>query len=231
LEKTTFNNHQPDVWNLENEIQVWRFPAIPLASPLLTATEKESAARFRFEGDRNRYVMGRHAQRLLLSEYLSVDPFDLPIFSETGQKPFVSRPSSKIYFNTSHSGEWVVLAFARDELGIDIEKADPVFAYDDILKVHFSEAEKAYVLSAADSTAAFFFLWTRKEALTKAWGTGLQENLKEVSVLDDDPLIGMNHLSWSLRSFAVSENYPAALASHVINNIVFLDGLALLPVK
>jgi len=110
-----------------------------------------------------------------------------------------------------------------------MEKVDPVFAHEDILTEHFSEAEKTFVLSAADPAAAFYFLWTRKEALTKAWGTGLQENLKLVSVLEEDPVIEMNRASWRLKSFSVSENYPAALASHAMENIFYFDGSDILP--
>jgi 4'-phosphopantetheinyl transferase len=212
-------------WKPGRDVHIWKLPAVQMVSSLLTPAENEFAGRFRFEDDRNRFAVGRHALRLLLSNYLSVSPASFSISTEMGQRPLISNLSAQMHFNISHSGEWVLVAFAKEELGIDIEKIDTDFAYEDILPDHFSEAEQAFVLSAADPTAAFYYLWTRKEALTKAWGTGLQENLKQVAVLDEDSLMEMNNKSWKLESFHLSAFYPAAIAfSAALENIHYFDG-------
>jgi 4'-phosphopantetheinyl transferase len=217
------------VWNPGNDIHIWKFPAIKVNSPFLTSSENNIASRFRLEDDRNRFTVGRHALRLLLSEYLSVGPSEISISSEIGKKPFVSNPSSEIHFNMSHSGNWILIAFAKNELGIDIEKIDFDFAFQDILPEHFSEAEQVFIAAAADPLAAFYYMWTRKEALTKAWGTGLQENLKQVTVLEAGPLIENGQKSWTLASFCVSEFYPAAIAFiGKLENIIYFDGNALI---
>jgi 4'-phosphopantetheinyl transferase len=230
-EKTITENPfiHPDayLWKLGNAVQVWKFPAIPTALALLTSSEKIIAGRFRFESDRNRFVVGRQALRFLLSKYLSVNPLDISILAERGQKPFIGNTSSGIHFNISHSGEWVLIALGRHELGIDLEKINPEFDFDKLLENHFSEAEQTFIYAAADQVAAFYFLWTRKEALTKAWGTGLQESLKEVPALNADSSLNQQQKSWKLESFHLSALYPAALAySWEMENPIYFDGTA-----
>ncbi len=213
-----------------NSVHVWKFPVTRTEISLLNSSEKALADRFRQEADRFRFVNGRMALRALLSKYLSVPPMEIVIAAGKTQKPFISIPSSNIYFNVSHSGDWILITFvAGDELGIDIEKKDPGFEYKSFLQEHFSETEQTYIGRAADPVAAFYFLWTRKEALTKAWGTGLQENLKEVDVLNLNDLFGTNKKSWRLQSFNVSPDYPAAVAFPVTSDkVCYFDGSGLI---
>jgi 4'-phosphopantetheinyl transferase len=212
-------------WKPDRDVHVWKFPAISTGLSLLTVSEREFANRFRFEGDRNRFAVGRQALRFLLSKYLSVNPLDIGIISEVGQKPFISIPSTNIYFNISHSGDWVLIAIAKEELGIDIEKVDPDFNFNDLLLEHFSEAEQSFISSEEDSIAAFYFLWTRKEALTKAWGTGLQGNLKMVPALDEFSFFDRHKKIWNLESFRISAEYSGALAySSQLESIIYYDG-------
>jgi len=197
---------------LGNDVHIWKFPAIPLSSSLLTKAEMESAERFHFEGDRNRYKTGRHALRLILSRYLSVNPAELTFTVNRALKPVIQHPAAGIHFNISHSGDWVIMGFAAQELGVDIEKIDPVFVFQDLLQEHFSAEEKDFITESPEPYLAFYYLWTRKEALTKARGTGLQENLKEVRVLNKTSFFEQNKKNWKLESFRVSALYPAAIA-------------------
>jgi 4'-phosphopantetheinyl transferase len=210
---------------LSRSVHVWRFPVISNDFSLLTFSEKEFADRFAFEGDRNRYSVARNALRLLISKYLSSDPEEIHISDGRNQKPFLSSPISPVHFNISHSGGWVLIAFASEELGIDIEKINREFSYAQLLGEHFSEREQSYIHESGDPALAFYFLWTRKEALTKAWGTGLQENLKKVDVMEAETVIEKHHKIWKLKSFCISNEYPAALAyPGKPENIFFFDG-------
>ena len=219
-----FTNPDQNSWELGNSVHLWKFPVSPTGFSFLTEPEKEFAGRFRFEADRNRYAVGRRALRFLLSKYLSVSPMEIIISAEKGQKPFISNPSSNIQFNVSHSGDWVLVVFANTPVGIDIERINPEFSYKELLQDHFSEAEQAFISKAADPVSAFYYLWTRKEALTKAWGTGLQENLKQVNVLDLHSIIEMDNKSWQLKSFNISGDYSAAIAyPSNSESIIFLN--------
>src|SRR5664279_321839 len=92
---------EPDLlnWNPGNAVHVWKFPVLPADFSLLTNSEKIIAERFRFDGDRNRYVMGRRSLRFLLARYLLLDPLDIQIIAEKGQKPYLQNPGSTIRFN------------------------------------------------------------------------------------------------------------------------------------
>jgi 4'-phosphopantetheinyl transferase len=221
---------QPDQhsWNLDNDVHVWKFPAIPTHLSLLTGPEKIVANQFRFEMDKNRFAVGRQALRYLLSKYLTVRPLDVSFDHSNRKKPVVSNPFSDIHFNVSHSGEWVMIGMARNELGIDLEKINPEFEFDNLLEEHFSEAEQSFISRAANAPSAFYYLWTRKEALTKAWGTGLQENLKEVSVLDEYLPADPQQKSWKLESFHFSDSYHSAIAYlQDPENIIYFEGTIL----
>jgi 4'-phosphopantetheinyl transferase len=216
-------------WNLEGAVHIWRFPVLAADFSLLTDAERIVAIRFRFEADRNRYVTGRRSLRLLLSNYLSVSPSEISIISEKGQKPFIKNPGFPVRFNISHSGQWVVIALAKNELGIDIEKVDSAFDYSSLLLEHFSVAEQQFVSEAEVPADAFYFLWTRKEALMKAEGLGLQENLKTVSTLDERVISGVHKKHWKIKSFRLSHDYPVSLAySGSPVEIGYFDGSLLL---
>ncbi len=215
-------------WDTGNDIHVWKFPAIPTNFYFLNDEEKTIAQRFRFDDDRIRFSVGRQSLRLLLSRYLSVQPMDVILSGDKNQKPFIISPSSRIHFNISHSGGWILIAVATEELGIDIEMADEDFSYGEILFEHFNLEEENFIAKATNPAQAFFYLWTRKEALTKAWGTGLQENLKTVNVLDPGPWTDTQKKTWKIASFNASLNYPAALAySSKLDCIFYFEGDAL----
>jgi 4'-phosphopantetheinyl transferase len=218
---------QPDEysWNLDNKVHVWKFPATSMDFSLLSPEEKQVADRFRMEGDRIRFCVGRQALKILTSKYLLVRPSDISIASYRGKKPFVFNPVSNIHFNISHSGEWVLIALALDEPGIDVEKINPDFDFISLLDDHFIEAEKSFIANAADPVSAFYLLWTRKEALMKAWGTGLQDHMKQFSVLNMDASLDWQGKSWTITSFHISPLYPASLAyPDKTKNISFFDG-------
>jgi len=209
-----FDFIQPDPfdWKLERAVHIWKFPVLGGFFSLLTDSEKMIGERFRFDGDRNRYITGRRSLRILLSNYLLLDPMDIRIIAEKGQKPFIENAGAPMRFNISHSGEWVVVALSRDELGIDIEKIDSAFDFSDLLQEHFSPAEQQFVATAKIPVAAFYFLWTRKEAVTKAVGFGLRDNLKTVSVLDQFSPHEEHLKKWMIKSFSFSPDYPVSVA-------------------
>lgn len=199
-------------WNLKNKIHVWKFPVSAAGETLLSDAEVMISRRFRFEADRNRFVTGRRSLRFLISKYLSVNPLDIEIVAERGKKPFIRYPDTHVRFNISHSGQWVVVALSYEELGIDIEKINLTFDYSILLEDHFTFAEQRFVVNAEVPATAFYCLWTRKEALLKAAGGGLQEKLNVVSVLDEQNFAEFHKKKWKISSFSLSADYSVSLA-------------------
>ena len=91
------------------------------------------------------------------------------------------KPHAKgVHFNVSHSKGHVVLVKAPCPVGIDIEEVREV--KQDLIDFVCSPEEKAYV----DSEEKFFEVWTNKEAILKAKGIGLRNDLKGVPALPID---------------------------------------------
>ena len=223
----TFNQPDSSAWTLDNDVHIWKIPAVDKGFSLLTSSEREIAGRFRFDGDRNRFAAGRHALRLLISKYLSVNPEQISIIAQKGQKPFIDFPSCDIHFNISHSGDLILIAFSKRELGIDIEQRNPDFDFYDMLGEHFNTAEKLFISGRGDQVKSFYHLWTRKEALAKALGRGLRENLIVFNTLED--LLELDNKAWKLESFEIPESYHAAIAySSELEGPVYFDGGSLI---
>jgi 4'-phosphopantetheinyl transferase len=216
-------------WKLENKIHVWKFPLLPVDGSILSESEVTIARRFRFEADRSRFATARRALRLLVSKYLLADPLTIDIVAQKGEKPFIRFPVTQIRFNISHSGEWIMIALAFEELGIDIEKINSSFDFTILLDEHFTNAEQQFIRNAENPQKAFYYLWTRKEALVKALGRGLQENLKTISVLEGEEFKNLNPGTWKIRTFILHEDYPVSLAYYGFpEEICYLDGSLLL---
>ena len=215
-----------------NEIHVW---ATVLAAPAnileglfhhLSPDEKERANKFKFEKHRNRYIAGRGVLRTILGQYLSVDPADLRfVYAENG-KPTLAEEiaGAGIHFNLAHTGELALLAVTRiGRIGVDVESVRSVKNVDELVARFFSSRENALFQKVPEENkpAAFFNLWTRKEALLKATGEGITRSLSlvEVSFLPGEParLVAisgdtMKAAQWSLRELSPATGYAAAVA-------------------
>jgi 4'-phosphopantetheinyl transferase len=143
----------------------------------LSPDELERAAGFHFQADHDRYVVARAASRLQISAFLKRDPRTLLFAYTSYGKPYIAN--SGIEFNLSHSGDWVVFAFAQSpnaiKLGVDIEHMRAFPDMRDVAQLNFAASEFARwnATLARDRTAAFYRCWTRKESFIKAMGEGL----------------------------------------------------------
>lgn len=88
------------------------------------------------------------------------------------------------HYNLSHTGNWVVLAWSKQEIGIDIEQ----ILWDDskvrLARRFFTENEQAYVFREPENQPERFFqIWTAKESYLKYLGTGLRKSLTSFDML------------------------------------------------
>jgi len=92
--------------------------------------------------------------------------------------------SNDIYFNISHSHDYVILAISNKyNIGIDIELKND--KREDRLKNFICNKEELDFIKENDD---FYKIWTSKESLLKCVGTGLVNDLKKVNSL---PIDGM----------------------------------------
>ena len=148
----------------------------------LSSEELERAARFRVEGAARRFVVARAALRSLLGRATGGDPADLVFaYGEHGKPRLAAGGPS---FNASDSGDFVVVALASAELGVDVEVLRPLARQERLAHRICTERElEAFeAISEAERDAALLRLWTCKEAALKAVGTGLPGGLRNVEI-------------------------------------------------
>jgi len=192
---------------------------------VLSKDESKRAEKFHFASDRESFIIARGVLRILLSQYIIIEPQQLQFeYSSTG-KPFLSNSNGSIdlSFNLSHSGDFALFAFCRGaRIGIDIERIRPIEDIEQIAERNFSNKEfkELKSLNGDMRLHSFFNCWTRKEAFIKAIGEGLSFPLQEfdVSVKPDEPakLLSLhgNQLEaarWSMIDLQPTNNYAAAL--------------------
>lgn len=190
---------------------------------LATDEERARAGRFHFAADRARFLGARGLLRALLGHYLAQPPAEVRLRLGASGKPSLDAPDPPLYFNVSHSGDWALVALARDtELGVDVEAARPLPDLIALAQRFFSPREAAELLGldAARRECAFFRIWTRKEAFVKATGEGIVAGLDRFAVSHDDGTRVRLELfdapdtaaQWTIRALAMPDGYAAALA-------------------
>jgi 4'-phosphopantetheinyl transferase len=167
------NPGQVDVWSID----LARSAAEVIALyELLDAAERGRASKFRAERDRRRFIVAHGTLRMVLGEYLGVEPHRLKFDVRPGGKPTLAGDGNgALHFNLSHSEDLALCAVASDEVGVDVERLRP---HDDMQRVaehFFSEIESRALrnMPGIDRTHFFFRTWVRKEAYLKACGDGL----------------------------------------------------------
>ncbi len=181
----------------------------------LNSAEIDRANRFHKEIDRHRFIIYRAILKLVLAAYTSLDVKNISFNYHLNKKPYLaSHPF--LHFNISHSEDFAVIAVSSKKIGIDIEYLADDFKVDEVLLDIFNESEIAIIQNSIHKKHAFYTLWTRKEALVKAVGKGIDDDFKYIPCLDGEHTVTSNLLentkNWQLFSFDLETNYVATVA-------------------
>ena len=148
----------------------------------LSEEQKERALRFKKEKDQMRCLLSSYLMSQLSKEELQRN--------ETG-KPFYPHGP---FFNISHSGKYIIMAIANQEVGVDIEE-DIEKNLDILLKI-FNEAESKMIKEHAD----FYYLWCAKESLIKCMGSSISK-IKEIPALPLNGLKTFKGIDYQVQTF------------------------------
>ncbi len=211
-----------DVWAVALELD----DAAALAKRrLLSDDESARADRFRHERHRRRFIAGRAALREILAMLLAADAAAITFDYGLRGKPSLASQwqDSGLEFNLTNSGELALIAVTRSRaVGVDVECLRRPRDFTGLAQRFFAAAEHEALLqmSDAEQVAGFFRLWTRKEALLKAVGTGLATPLNQVVVnaeANSPPQLiaynGPGTNDWSLGHLEPAAGYLGALAT------------------
>ncbi len=172
-------------------LRVWwhqarsRQPCDP-AWEVLSPGERDRAERFLDAEARDSFVAGRWIVRTLLGHWLRREPATLPIAIDPRGRPYLGLPSTGWHFSITHAGGLVAVAFTSGgRVGIDLEsepRALPVL--EEVLDRVLADSERASLDRLAPEARGerLMRLWTMKEAVLKALGTGLGLEPSEVEI-------------------------------------------------
>lgn len=219
---------------LAHAIHLWSFPSLHLEpsqqqlsdlQSILSPDEAGRAGRFHFAAHRNAYIANRGRLRLLLAHYLGCRPQDLRFdYGPQGKPELADAKEHGLNFNLSHTDGLAMVAVAQQRrLGTDVEKIVPAADILEIARQHFSPAEYGLLCATNpfERLHAFYRCWTRKEALLKGLGDGLQRELDgfQVSFSPEQPaaLLACEWdpslcQSWRIHHLEPGDGYLGALA-------------------
>jgi 4'-phosphopantetheinyl transferase len=113
---------------------------------------------------------------------LGLDAMLAPEIGEHG-KPYL--PIDGFHYNISHGGQYVVLAYAKSEVGVDVEPIAQSERRIALAKRFFTPYEQQLIHAndgSMDIATRFTVAWTRKESYVKYTGIGLSQGLQSFSV-------------------------------------------------
>ncbi len=193
--------------------------------PILNGTEWQKAMRFRFPSDQRRSAVTRGALRTLLSRYLGCRPNEFLFTQNEFGKPALA--GAQLQFNVSHSGDYALLAFTHGSaVGVDVEQIKGARVVSDLAQRVLTAAEFAcfQLVGAAESRPTFFQIWTLKESVLKAIGSGLSVPPEDIEIdFNSTPPRLLSALTpaisdvaeWTLSRLAIGNvDYAAAVAIH-----------------
>jgi 4'-phosphopantetheinyl transferase len=148
----------------------------------LAASEAARAARFRLRADRDRFVLATAVLRAAVADRTDATPAEVAVDRDCehcgGPHGRPRLPGTGLAASITHSGDVVAVALTEGEpVGVDVE-AIGTRDYEPLLARVCTPAERPHVRTARD----FYTVWTRKEAVLKATGSGLRTPMNRVTV-------------------------------------------------
>lgn len=158
--------------------------------------------------------------RSMLFNYYRLKPTELVFSASNHGKPFLaSHPG--IFFNLTHSEDYVCCSVSNAPVGIDIEQMKPI----DILGIasFFSVSEQEYIHSKkteAKQLEAVYSIWTLKEAFSKQIGLGLSVPLDTYQfILNDEKILLSTQIKNDAQFYSrtIDNHYKFALCSSILS--------------
>lgn len=211
----------------KDEVHLWFLNLDELALTLSQAfSEDRVSAPAKLNPGQLRFAR-RFYLRLLLGAYLGIAGKDVILQRSVRGKPALDRSvhSSPLQFSMAKSDGRVLVGISREvPVGVDLEPSNRTTRNGlRLARRYFSEAEAKALEQLPESlqNPAFLRAWACKEAVVKAYGQGIANQLCRFTVemnpavapamLDFD---GEGNADWSLAVLRPDADYIAALAVH-----------------
>ncbi len=191
---------------------------------------KKRATRYKHLENAKRCILGDILLRYSL--FQTFDDLVEPII-ECGihGKPYIKNVEG-FFFNISHSGKWIVIAFGTSEVGVDIEQIRWTGSLEGVVNRFYTEEEKNYIFSATDEkekAIRFTKVWSLKESYIKFLGEGLSRGLSSFSIdvfnekiMD---ILNKDTNSITIKSSLLEEEYVLSICSR--ENDIKIDKISI----
>jgi phosphopantetheinyl transferase len=155
----------------------------------MTGDELLRVSRFRFREDALHWAVCRAGLRQILGAALQLPPIQVPLILSESGKPGLAPPFDSIHFNLSHCSSLAVVAVGIDgPVGIDLEPLDRA---QDLLECEETFCHPAEIQSLPAEiprrAGQLLRIWTAKEAVLKALGTGLTHPPEQTRIVFENP--------------------------------------------
>lgn len=166
--------------------------------------------RYRRWEDAHAALLGKHLLQYALRRQQL--PYTLAELEYTAyRRPFIKGTPD---FNITHSGNIVACAVAeKGHIGIDIEMHQLLPMED--FRQQFSPEEWNDICRDPVPPATFYRYWTRKEAVLKGAGTGLNDTLHLLNTAPDT--VFYDQYTWQLHPVSIAPAYTCHLACSEMN--------------
>lgn len=204
-----------DLWWLDLD----QAPPLDRLKTVLSAAERERTDRFRTPQLQHRFAACRAQLRGILARYLDCSPSQLHFDYGPQGKPRLGGAyrDAALEFNVSHCQGAALYGVARCPLGVDLEQVRPIAQPLALARrfFHASEVTALEALPLAHQSRDFLRHWVGKEAVLKAWGTGIAQGLDRV-ILTLQPHLQLQALPpqagpWTLQELLVPSPEPSTI--------------------
>ena len=147
------------------------YPAENLRQEYETIKERFVSVGLRKIAKRDENILGR----LMLDKAMqSLSVIDYTVEYRGNDKP-VLISGKDLYFNISHSGDYVALALSDKDVGCDIQEIRPYNPR--VTKRNYCEKETEFIENSDNKDENFIRLWALKESVLKFDGSGIAGGL------------------------------------------------------
>lgn len=179
----------------------------------LDQDEQARAAAFRFPLDRHRYLSAHCALRWILGRYAGVSPRKIEFVHNDRGKPALANHA--LAFSLSHSGATGLIGVSsHTSIGVDVEHTRAIGNLETLAATVMHRIERGEFARLAETarSEAFYRLWTRKEAMLKALGSGFATDPQGM-------LVGMEAERRIVRARPRGDHYTVC-CTHVTHGMV-----------
>ncbi len=194
-------------------LPIWLFPInYPLKE---ISSYEEKIAKSLPPKRSHEYKFSRGYVRFALSQYLEIDPLEIPLEASPGKAPKLAKGLGYVSF--SHSKDALIIGWSKSQLGIDIERSDRVISSRTIAKRFFNLKDLKYIqtLKEQQFIAEVLNQWVIKESLIKWQRGSIAKDLNKWNLNRQENIATHNTLNLSVNFCQISyANWVIAISTN-----------------